>query len=198
MDGRSIALLPVARREFFARNTVAVARDLLGCLLIRRTRQGVTAGRIVETEAYLAEGDSASHSRRGKTPGNASMFGEPGLSYVYTIHARFCFNLVTESRNVGTAVLVRALAPICGMQLMAARRNTSQSRLWTRGPARLCEAMSIDRRFNGWNATRGRRLWVAEDVDWKRPDILVSPRIGVTSAQDLPLRFYVADPNVSR
>jgi DNA-3-methyladenine glycosylase len=100
-----------ATRRFFLRSPAEVARDLIGCELIRHDSEGPAGGIIVETEAYLAQGDPASHSHRGLTPRNRSMFGKPGLVYVYTIHSRYCFNMVTEGTEIGSAVLVRALEP---------------------------------------------------------------------------------------
>jgi DNA-3-methyladenine glycosylase len=191
---------PLTSLDFYARDPISVARDLLGMVLVRRSRAGLAAGRIVETEAYLHEADPASHSYRGRTPRNASMFGPPGRSYVYTIHARFCFNVVTDRRNIATAVLVRALEPLAGQQLMHQRRKVAKPSLLTRGPARLCEALAIDRRLDGWNLTRGARLWIAksDEVEPLR-EITVSPRIGVTSGEDLPLRFCLAgSPYLSR
>ena len=191
---------PPTPLAFYQRDAISVARDLLGMILVRRDRCGVAAGRIVETEAYLHEGDTASHSHRGRTPRNASMFGPAGRSYVYTIHARFCFNVVTDCRRIASAVLIRALEPLAGQSLMHRRRKVEQPRLLTRGPARLCEALAIDRRLDGWDLTRGKRVWIAEDHSFERPgDIAVSPRIGVTSAKELPYRFFLAgNPYVSR
>ncbi len=191
---------PPAPVAFYGRDPVSVARDLLGMILVRRDRCGLAAGRIVETEAYLHEGDTASHSHRGRTPRNASMFGPAGRSYVYTIHARFCFNVVTDCRRIASAVLIRALEPLAGQQLMHRRRQVEKPRLLTRGPARLCEALAINRRLDGWDLTRGKRLWIAEDPhDTGEREIRVSARIGVTSAKELPLRFFLAgNPHVSR
>ena len=182
--------LPVA---FYDRDVVQVARELLGTLLWRSSRQGLAVGRIVETEAYLAANDTACHAARGKTRKNASMFGPPGRAYVYPIHARWCFNVVTEPRHVASAVLIRAVEPLAGIPLMQQRRGMDEQTELARGPARLCEALAIDRRLDGWNLSRGRRVWIAADPDGQPPDDLIgrSPRIGVTSAAELRLRFYV-------
>ena len=188
-------------REFYDRDPAAVARELLGKRLIRASEEGLTAGRIVEVEAYLAEGDAASHSHRGLKRRNASMFGPPGCAYVYSIHARWCVNAVTESEGVGSAVLIRAVEPLEGLALMRQRRGMDEPRMLTRGPARLCEAFAIDKELDGWDLTRGRRLWIVED-DSLRPgdiEIATSPRIGVSGAEDLPLRFSaVGNQFVSR
>lgn len=182
---------PVLPREFYDRHTPTVARDLLGKQLIRITRGGLVRGRIVETEAYLSHGDAACHAARGKTRKNASMFGRPGIAYVYAIHARWCFNVVTEPRGVSAAVLVRALEPLEGIPEMEKKRRTHKLLDLTRGPARLCQAFDIDRRLDAWDLCRAERLWIADDpsVEVGRNRILRSPRIGVTAAQELCLRF---------
>ncbi|MEQ9407190.1 MAG: DNA-3-methyladenine glycosylase [Fuerstiella sp.] len=177
--------------SFYDHDVADVARALLGKVLHRRTREGLTSGRIVETEAYLATNDSASHSFNGINRKNASMFGHPGRAYVYTIHARQCFNVVTESRGVASAVLIRAVKPLTGLHLMERRRGTDRQRDLCRGPARLCEAFEIGRDLDGWDLTRGRRLWIGHDSESAASEISTSVRIGVTSAHDHQLRFFV-------
>lgn len=181
-------------RCFYDREPIRVARELLGKLLLSRTREGVAGGRIVETEAYLAEDDPACHAARGRTRKNASMFGRPGRAYVYPIHARYCFNVVTEPAEVASAVLIRALEPLAGLDLMRLRRGREQLGELASGPAKLCEALAIDRRQDGWDLTLGRRLWIAEDTADALPALGIrqSPRIGVTSGHDLPLRFFIS------
>ena len=184
----------VLPRGFFERDVELVAQQLLGKLLVRRNREGTCVGRIVETEAYLAEGDSACHSFRGKTNKNATMFGRPGLVYVYPIHARYCMNAVTEATGRASAVLIRAVEPLAGIEIMQRRRGTDKLIDLCRGPARLCEALGVDRRLDGWDFTRGQRLWLATDpTRVETSQIRRSVRIGVTSAQEAELRFYVAE-----
>jgi DNA-3-methyladenine glycosylase len=178
-------------RSFYAGDPVAVARSLLGQLLLRRTEEGVSGGRIVETEAYLAERDPACHAARGRTRKNASMFGPPGHAYVYPIHARYCFNVVTEPEEIASAVLIRAIEPLAGVEAMQRRRGRQSLRDLASGPAKLCEALAIDRRLDGWDLTLGEQLWIAADEERPAFRIAQSPRIGVTSAHDLPLRFFV-------
>lgn len=185
--------LPPLKNDFYERTVTDVARELLGTLLCRRTKDGLTVGRIVETEAYLSRGDSASHSYKGRNRKNATMFGPAGRAYVYTIHARQCLNVVTESEGIGSAVLIRALEPLQGLPLMQLRRRTDILRDLCRGPARLCEAKLIGRDFDGWDLSRNDSLWIAADDRTSIPiDIRKSTRIGVTSAQDLRLRFLIA------
>lgn len=185
--------LPPLPRDFYGRDTVLVARQLLGKLLVRRTRGGPLTGRIVEVEAYLNENDPACHAARGMTPSNRAMFGPPGRAYVYPIHSRHCLNAVTEPARVAAAVLIRAVEPLIGMAQMMRRRHCNKTVDLTRGPARLCEAFDIDRRLDHWDLTVARRLWISG------PDIRpladaavgVTPRIGISAARHLRLRFFV-------
>ena len=176
---------------FYDRDPATVARELLGAHLIRVTREGRQRGRIVETEAYLSRDDAACHAARGRTRKNDSMFAGPGTAYVYAIHSRWCFNIVTEPRGTPSAVLVRAIDPLEGIAVMEVRRGRNRTLDLTRGPARCCEALAIDRRLDGWNLCRGQRLWVAAGERPREP-VLCSPRIGVTAAAELPLRFLLS------
>ena len=187
-------------RSFYDRDSVSVAQALLGKLLLRKANEGLVVGRIVETEAYLAEHDPACHAARGRTRKNASMFGPPGHAYVYPIHARYCFNAVTEPEQVASAVLIRAIEPLTGLVLMQQRRGRDEIRALASGPAKLCEALAIDKQLDGWDLTLGEQLWIAEDDTDHPPAIRIaqSPRIGVTSGHELPLRFFVSgNPFVS-
>jgi DNA-3-methyladenine glycosylase len=185
-------LLP---QSFYDRPVVEVARDLLGKLLFRRTPDGLVCGRIVETEAYLAADDTASHSARGRNRKNASMFGPPARAYVYPIHARYCVNVVTQAPGVASAVLIRAVEPVQGVPLMQRRRGRTRVEQLANGPAKLCEAFQIDRELDGWDLTLGTRLWLAVGADQSLPPEQIgnSPRIGVTSADHLLLRFYARE-----
>jgi DNA-3-methyladenine glycosylase len=188
---------PPLPATFYDRDPATVARELLGAFLIRVTREGRQRGRIVETEAYLAANDTACHAARGRTRKNASMFAGPGTAYVYAIHSRWCFNVVTEPRGTPSAVLIRAIEPLEGIAVMEARRRLSRTLDLARGPARCCEALAIDRRLDGWSLCRGQRLWIAAGDRPSEP-LLCSPRIGVTAAAELPLRFFLGEcPYVS-
>lgn len=189
-----MSLLPPPLPEaFYSRDVCEVARDLLGKTLIRACRDGTAAGVIVEVEAYRGSTDPASHAFRGPTPRNASMFGPAGRAYVYTIHTRFCLNVVAESKHSACGILIRAMEPLVGLPLMSRRRNTDKRVDLTRGPGRLCEALRIDRKLDGWRLTRPRRLWIGPRLDEVPSDLPmgVSPRIGVSRAQDALLRFFV-------
>ncbi len=122
------------------------------------------------------------------------MFDSPGRAYVYPIHSRYCFNTVTEDRGVPAAILVRAVEPLMGVELMRMRRGGVATRDLARGPARLCQAFAIDRRLDRWDLTCGQRLWIDDEMGSPRfMEIGQSVRIGVTSAHELPYRFFVRD-----
>jgi DNA-3-methyladenine glycosylase len=172
-------------RAFFARSTLAVARELIGMHLVRDDGDRVRAGRIVETEAYLGPRDLAAHSARGRTARTEVMFGPPGHAYVYFIYGFWnCLNVVTAAPGVPHAVLVRALEPLEGIS----------ERTW--GPGLLCRAMHIDRRLNGVDLA-GNVLWL-ECAPVRAPPVRIarSPRIGVDYAGEWaqrPWRFFDRD-----
>lgn len=186
--GRRLRPLP---RRFFARPVLTVARDLLGHLLVHETPEGVTVGRIVETEAYRGADDPASHAYR-LTPRSGIMAGPPGIAYVYfTYGNHYCVNVVTEPEGRAAAVLLRAVEPVEGIDLMAARRGTADLRLLASGPGRLTEALGVTRRHNGWDLTRP-PLFIADGRPGRRR-IATSSRIGIRRAVGRPWRFYLTD-----
>lgn len=177
------AALPIETQE--------LAAALLGCVLVRESDDGMTAGRIVETEAYLP-GDPACHAYSGKSPRNATLFGPPHRAYVYQIYGTsFCFNLSSEPDGEGAGVLVRALEPIEGLALMRERRGVQTERDLCRGPGRLCRALEIDRSLDGVDLFADPRLWLA-DADGAAVRVRRSRRIGLTRAAERRLRFYAA------
>jgi len=183
-----LAMGPPLPRSFYARETVAVARDLLGKILAH----GGSSGRIVETEAYLGVGDGASHSARGITPRTRVMFGHPGYAYVYFIYGMYdCVNVVAEPENVAGAVLIRALEPVAGIDRIRARRpGIQRMEDLTNGPGKLTMSLGITIRDNGVDLTRGPiTVHAPKAADDFR--IGVSPRIGITKSADLPLRFFI-------
>jgi DNA-3-methyladenine glycosylase len=191
--------LPPLPRKFYLQPTVAVARALLGRVLIHDQPLGLTAGLIVETEAYLAD-DPGCHAYRGRTPRNDPMFGEPGSIYVYQIYGvHYCLNLVTQPEGVPEAVLIRALEPLAGLELMRRRRGRTRLKDLCSGPAKLTEALGIDLTHNRGDATRP-PLWVASDAR-RDGEVAAGRRIGLGSHQgaEAPLRFVLAaSPFVSR
>ena len=193
-----IALPP----EFYDRDPRRVARDLLGKLLIRRQGRQTLITRVVETEAYLGKNDPAAHSSSGRTARNEVIFGPPGFAYVYFIYGNhYCLNVSCFPDGVAGGVLFRAVEPIKGIAAMAKARGLSESashRL-TNGPGKLTEALSITRADNGVNLTDPSQSIYLADDDFPRPRIATTPRIGITKAADLKLRYLIQDnPFVSK
>ena len=194
-------------REFFARPSVEVAPDLLGCVLEHETADGLVAVELTEVEAYAGRSDPASHAYRGKTRRNAVMFGPPGHAYVYfTYGMHFCVNMVClGEEGRASAVLLRAGAIIAGERLARARRargpGVVASRDLARGPARLCQALAIDRSLDGADvcvAQSPLRMLSGAGNPARSAKILTGPRVGVSSAAEIPWRFwYEGDPTVS-
>lgn len=185
-----IALARVAPGEL-PQETRALARALIGCVLVSESADGIVAGRIVETEAYLPR-DPACHAYGGKTARNATLFGPPHRAYVYRIYGTsFCFNLSSEPDGVGAGVLVRALEPIEGLDLMRRRRATDAVRDLCRGPGRLCVALAIDRSLDGSDPLARGGLWLGAPAG-PGGRIRTSRRIGIRHAARRRLRFYEA------
>jgi DNA-3-methyladenine glycosylase len=184
---------------YYDRPTEDVARDLIGAILECRSPEGVTRGRIVETEAYLGPHDPACHAAAGLTDRTRTLHGPPGTAYVYFIYGmHWCVNAVTREEGHGSAVLIRALEPLGGLVLMRKRRCVQRHVELTNGPAKLCEAMAIDGRHNGLRLDRWPiRITAGEPVPDGRID--TSVRVGIKKAVDWPLRFFeLSNPFVSR
>lgn len=191
--------------SFYQGETVLIARALLGCVLWRRTGNEMLAVRIVETEAYLGANDPASHARRGlRSPRNEAMYLPGGHAYVYfTYGMHFCMNVVTAEDDVAEAVLLRAGEPVSGIDGMRARRPRARRDTdLTSGPAKLCQALDIDRKLDGASLKGPALVLTARDRTIDEEDIGVSPRIGVDYAEEAahwPLRFFLkGSPFVSR
>lgn len=186
----------VLPRSFYERSALEVAPNLLGCLVARECRQGRLVGRIVEVEAYLGREDAASHAYRGPTPRSQVMFGPAGVAYVYLIYGmHHCLNVVTGSEGEGQAVLIRALEPIQGIEIMQKHRRRQDVRHLTSGPGKLCQALAIDKTFNEHDLTTGSTLWI-EAGHPSGQTIRRGPRIGVRGdehALRASWRFYLAD-----
>jgi DNA-3-methyladenine glycosylase len=193
---RAAAALPA---KFYDRNTEQVARDLLGAVLRCTTSDGVASGRIVETEAYLGEHDLACHAAAGLTARTRWLYGAPGTAYVYFIYGvHWCFNAVTRAVGSPSAVLVRALEPLEGVELMRERRGVAHDRDLTNGPGKLCEALGITGALNGLPLQESPiEILRGEPVADAR--VQVTPRIGITKSAEWPLRWLVRDsPYVSK
>jgi DNA-3-methyladenine glycosylase len=185
-------------REFYAGDSRDVAPRLLGKVLVH----GELAGRIVEVEAYCGEEDPASHAFKGETARNRTMFGPPGLLYVYfTYGMHWCANAVCGDEGWASAVLLRALHPVAGTDAMRERRPAARRDVdLTNGPAKLCQALAIDRAFDGADLVAADRGVTIVD-DGSPPPLAVaqSTRIGLSAGAEHPWRWYVADdPYVSR
>jgi len=199
---KKFSVLP---RSFYEPSASAVAPELLGHWLIRRTPTGPCGGVIVETEAYLV-GDPACHGAPGPTPRNRVMFGPPGFSYVYFIYGvHFCVNVVCCPPGTAEAILIRAVEPAFGEAAMRRRRIAVRREQLTSGPGKLCEAMDITRDLNGKDlCDPTSELFVARNpvvktLRKRQGPIVTTTRIGLTKAAALPLRFYLAEsPFVSR
>jgi len=191
-------------RSFHARDTLEVARGLLGTLLVRDPRGRRRGGVIVEVEAYVGEADTACHASRGRTPRNAVMYGPPGHAYVYfTYGMHWMLNVVTEAEGRPGAVLIRAIEPVEGIERIRAARPGRKEREWTSGPARLCVALEIDGRLNGTDLVEGGDLVIEPGREVPDGDVRRGPRIGIDYASPrdrrAPWRFWVeGNPHVSR
>jgi DNA-3-methyladenine glycosylase len=199
--GRVTSLKP----GFFNRDPRRVARALLGKLLIRKTRRGILAGRIVETEAYLGEGDPASHTAPGRTARNSVLFGPPGYAYVYFIYGNhFCLNVSCLPDGIPGGVLFRALEPLLGIAQMAEARGIeltkkielekiSTLKKISSGPGRMAEALDITReRDNGKSLMSLRSDLHIVDNGFRARQVTITPRIGIVKAADQPLRYFLA------
>jgi DNA-3-methyladenine glycosylase len=186
-------------RKFYARDTLQVAEDILGKLLVRVKGRSQMIGKIVEVEAYKGSEDPASHAYRGITRRNAPMFAEGGHAYIYfTYGNHYCLNVTTERSGVPGAVLIRALEPMVGLQRMRILRPAVSDHELTNGPGKLTKALGIDTALNDLDMTKRGPLFVtdAESDDFK---IKHTPRVGITRGTERLWRVYVADnPFVSR
>jgi DNA-3-methyladenine glycosylase len=183
------------RRDFYARPVHDVARDLIGCVV----RHGETAGRIVETESYHME-EPACHAYAGLTERTRTLFGAPGHAYVYFsygIHS--LLNAVCEEEGVGAAVLIRALEPVDGVDVMRGRRGLQRETELCSGPGKLTQALGIGLSLNGSSLEDGPIVVLDREPGVRGPRVVIGERIGITKAADLPWRFCDADSrHVSR
>ena len=195
----------ILKREFYTRTVITVARELLGKVLVKRTGGKLLAGIIVELEAYDGSVDEAAHTFKGKTKRNEIMFGEGGFLYVYfTYGAHFCSNVVTGHEGKGTAVLIRALEPVLGIDEMTKNRygrdlkNEKEKLNLTNGPGKVCKALSITKEHYAADLT-GDDIYILDRPALKKKDIVAAERVGISKSIELPWRFYIrGNPYVSR
>ena len=182
----------VLPRDFYARDTELVARDLLGTVLECETGEGIASGIIVETEAYLGEHDLACHAAAGRTARTEHLYGPPGISYVYFIYGMYwCFNAVTRELDHPSAVLVRAVEPLDGVALMHKRRpRIKNDGDLTNGPGKLCTALGITGAMTGRSLQR-KPLVIREGESVPDDEVEITTRIGITKSADWPLRWIV-------
>lgn len=178
---------------FYQQTTIDVAKQLLGKYLVRKHPEGNTVGRIVETEAYVGPQDLACHASKGRTARTEVMFGPAGRAYVYFIYGFYnMLNLVTEAKDYPAAVLIRAVEPVDGVELMKERRKNHALRNLASGPGKLCQAFAIDRSLNGADLCDG--ILFVDDRGEPTPRFRATPRIGVDYAgkwKDKPYRFLI-------
>lgn len=186
--------------DFFQQPTLELAQNLLGCILVKETKEGIAAGYIVETEAYIGPGDRAAHSfGNRRTKRTEIMFGEPGCAYTYAMHTHILFNVVSEAVEHPEAVLIRAIEPVEGIDLMHERRKMDKLVNLTNGPGKLTKALSISMNDYGHLLTKP-PLYISSG---KIPEAISNgPRIGIENtgeAKDYPWRFWITgNPFVSR
>jgi DNA-3-methyladenine glycosylase len=170
----------ILSRKFYQRDTLKVARELLGCVLVRKINQKIIKAVITETEAYRGENDLASHASKGRTPRTELMYGEAGQAYIYLIYGMYyCLNIVTEKKDYPAAVLIRAV------------KVEDIDYKKTNGPGKVCRELKIDKKLNGWNLTEGRKIWIATALAGSRlgrgktikKNIVAGRRIGVDYAK---------------
>jgi DNA-3-methyladenine glycosylase len=189
-------------RSFYIRDTIIVAKELLGCIIVHKTLKGVTKGQIVEVEAYMGPEDKGAHSYRGRhTPTMDPLFKVGGFAYIFQLHGyNYCFNVVTQKENMPQAVLIRAIEPIDGIELMTRRRKIHISKgarnkfkNLTNGPSKLCQAMDITTSLNGIDLT-GDELFITSGTFSDNKKILAAPRINIEYSgeyKDKMWRFYI-------
>ncbi len=201
----SLLSLPKLNRKFFTRDVLIVAQNLLGKILVKKINGKTLAGKIVEVEAYDGRIDEAAHTFSGKTKRNEIMFDEGGFFYVYfTYGTHFCCNVVTGAKDVGTAVLLRAVEPLIGLEDMSKNRFGRDLLIekdkinLTNGPGKLCKAFNIDKRYNTIDLT-GDEIFILKQKKISSEKIITTRRIGIKKSIELPWRFYIKDnPYVSR
>ncbi len=181
-------------REFYSRNTLVVAKDLLGKYLIRHLNDENIVAKIVEVEAYRGSDDPASHAYKGQTPRNQLMFGKAGFSYVYFTYGKhYCLNVTTEKEGIPGAVLIRAIEIMDGLEIARQNRKANSLVNLSNGPGKLTEALNITKIHNGLDLTERNELFIRHSEIDRSHEITVSRRIGIKAGSEKLWRFYIKD-----
>ena len=186
-------------KSFYRRDLITVAKELLGKVLVKQNSKNILAAKIVEVEAYDGNIDKAAHSYGGKTERNKVMFNEGGFLYVYLSYGvHHCCNVVTGIENNGSAVLIRAVEPLKGIDLMIKNRfsrklkNDKEIINLTSGPGKVCKAFGINKKYSGMDLT-GNKIFLLDKPKLKSSEIGISKRIGISKSTDYPWRFYIKE-----
>lgn len=188
------------QRDFYMQDAVNTAKNLIGKILVRKTKEGITKGIIVETEAYMGETDKAAHSYKApRSQRTYIQYNEGGYAYIYLIYGmHYCMNIVTNVKDVPHAVLIRALEPVEGIEIMKKRRNTSDIKNLCNGPGKLCKAMAINQKCYGMDLCGDELYLEYSDKKIDEKDITATPRINIDYAEEaknFPWRFILKDSN---
>jgi len=182
--------MKVIQRRFYERDTIVVSRQLLGKYIVRKLNEGTIIGRIVEVEAYKGKHDPASYAYRGLTSKSKLMYEHGGLAFIVPVHAYLCFNVTTEKRGIPGAVLIRAIEPVQGFEIIKGNLGKENINLID-GPGRLTRALRITRDLNGLDLTKSKFLFLCYPEVQEKSKILCSPRIGVKDGENIKWRFYI-------
>jgi DNA-3-methyladenine glycosylase len=187
-------------RRFYDRDPIEVAKSLLGKYLVRNSEGQILVGKIVETEAYLPEGDEAAHNFKGETKRNRSLYKEAGHLYVHAMRHHFLMDIVVQGKGVPGSVLIRAFEPVSGIEQMKRNRKTEEETNIASGPGKVCQALHIKKEQDGIDITSGDGLYLSYSGEEPAPNqIASSSRIGISKAKDKPLRFWIKDnPHISK
>ena len=183
------------QRKFYLRDTITVAKELLGKVIIRKVGKQILTAKIVETEAYFGDHDPASHAYQKITERNKIMYDKGGMVYVYFIYGNYyCFNIVTEEKGLGNAVLIRAVEPLEGIDSMKIFRGVVKNTYeLTNGPAKLCLALNIDKKLYGEDVTKTGNIYISNPLREENFEIITTKRVGLNVGIDFPYRFFIKD-----
>lgn len=186
----------ILSKQFHNRSALVAAPELLGKILVHNVNGQIISGRIVEVEAYLANEDEAAHAFKGETKRTKSLFQEPGIAYIYSIHQQVCLDVVNK---VPTSVLIRALEPLEGIELMKVNRGKENLKDLTTGPGKLCKALGITKSLDGISLYSEHSQLTIQDDGFDNFEIVKTKRVGISKAKDFEYRFYIkGNPYISK